>query len=354
MKTPLKTMFILTIILQTPAAFALGEFDGFGGGGDKSIYGDDNRIELFDASPETYRLADSVVSLWKAEDVQFDAASKRFSLKTEKYGDALGLCPDERFREQPIGAFCSGSLVGEDLIMTAGHCITDEARCQDTKIVFGFAIKGAGGKPPSKIAQKEVYSCKKIVTRFLKEQSGSINPLDVGLADPDAQEPGPDYALIQLDRKVAGHRPLRINRVQNLQNGDKIRIIGHPVGLPMKISGGTVRDVSGHGYFVTDLDTFGGNSGSPVFNSSTRLIEGILVRGAPDFLDTPAGCSTMAVYPQNGGRGEDVTKVSVLQAFIPRLDAKDNTPIVVFRDMKVDDMAQAENDIAGRFSIGFQ
>ena len=97
-------------------------------------------------------------------------------------------------------------------------------------------------------------------------------------------------------------------------------VIGHPVGLPLKVAAGaSVRDAGKIGYFVADLDTFGGNSGSPVFNTATKKIEGILVRGDTDFIKSPAGCTTMATYEQTSGRGEDVTKISVVTADIPRL-----------------------------------
>ena len=119
---------------------------------------------------------------------------------------------------------------------------------------------------------------------------------------------------------MAGHKPLEISRITSLKKGEGIFVIGHPVGLPLKVAGySTVRDFSKSGYFVADLDTFGGNSGSPVFSVKTKKIEGILVRGDTDFLESPAGCTTMATYEQTGGRGEDVTKISALSAFIPKL-----------------------------------
>jgi len=315
---------------------------------DKSIYGDDNRIDLFNASPETFKLADSVVSLWEAPNVQYDAAAKTFTLKTEKFGDKMNLCPKERFREQPMGAFCSGSLVGDDLIMTAGHCITDQASCDGTKIVFGFALKKSGAAASTKMGQADVYTCKKIITRFLGGEPGSVLPA--------GQKLGPDYALIQLDRKVAGHKPLAINRAQNLKKGDKMMVIGHPVGLPLKISAGaTVRDASQAGYFVTDLDTFGGNSGSPVFNVETRLIEGILVRGDEDFQSTPAGCTTMSTYSQDGGRGEDVTKISSLQSFIPNVAAGSKSADMTFKDVNaVIDAPAGQDDFNRRYNANFQ
>ncbi|MCM2266414.1 MAG: serine protease [Elusimicrobiales bacterium] len=303
MKT-FKTTLTLTAALLALPFFAFAD-DG------KSIYGEDNRKDYFQMSAGMKTLADSVVSFWKAGDVEtLNPGGVR--LKTVNFGQRLNLCPDEKFREQPIGAFCSGSLVGEDLVMTAGHCIKNETDCQNTKMVFGFAVKEAGKDAVTSLPASEVYSCASIVKRFLGGEPGSANPAGQNL--------GPDFALLKLDRKVTGHRPLGINRGANLKKGDGIFVIGHPVGLPVKLAGfAKVRDFSKIGYFVADLDTFGGNSGSPVFNVKTQKIEGILVRGDEDFLDSPAGCTTMATYEQTAGRGEDVTKIGVLAADIPRL-----------------------------------
>lgn len=49
-----------------------------------------------------------------------------------------------------------------------------------------------------------VYSCSKIVKRFLGGEPGSDNP--------EGQHLGPDYALIKLDRQVTGREPLAVNR----------------------------------------------------------------------------------------------------------------------------------------------
>jgi len=78
-----------------------------------------------------------------------------------------------------------------------------------------------------------------------------------------------------------------------------------------------VRDASPRYFFKTDLDTFGGNSGSAVFNARTNLIEGILVRGDVDFVKSPAGCKVASVVAQDAGNGESVTKISALESYIP-------------------------------------
>ena len=223
----------------------------------------------------------------------------------------MGLCPGQRFGEQPVGAFCSGTLVGDDLVMTAGHCITDEAKCADTKLVFGFAVKKAGQFPTS-VQQGDVYTCKKIIKRDLT--TGFLASLFNNYVNGG---PGPDFAVIQLDRKVEGRKPLPINRGGKVAAGDPLFVIGHPVGLPVKVAGNaTVRTTEPKYFFLADLDTFGGNSGSAVFNAKTKLIEGILVRGDRDFEPGPAGCNITSSTPQNGGHGEAVTKIGAVEKYI--------------------------------------
>lgn len=293
----MRNIIATLLLLSAPAMLIAGEETMSA----KVIYGADDRLDYYQASAAMRRLADSVVSLWKAPDVQ-PAEGGAFRLATANYGEIMGLCQAEPFREQPIGAFCSGSLVGNNLVMTAGHCIKSEDDCANTKFVFGFGLKAAGAQPGSAPAS-DVYSCKKIVKRYLDTSYGAL---------------GPDYALIELDRPAEGRKPLPVNRGNGPKKGDAIFVIGHPSGLPIKVAGGaTVRDPSPAGYFVANLDTYGGNSGSAVFNARTGLIEGILVRGENDFVYKD-GCQVSNVVPSDGGRGEDVTKVSELTQSIPK------------------------------------
>jgi len=72
-----------------------------------------------------------------------------------------------------------------------------------------------------------------------------------------------------------------------------------------------VRDASPTGYFVANLDTYGGNSGSAVFNAKTGVIVGILVRGENDYI-YQGDCRVSNVCQATGCRGEDVTKLSAV------------------------------------------
>jgi V8-like Glu-specific endopeptidase len=115
---------------------------------------------------------------------------------------------------------------------------------------------------------------------------------------------------VKLDRKVRNHLPLNMRLSGDVKVGDPLTVLGYPEGLPLKVAdGAAVRSVSKPGFFVANTDTYGGNSGSAVINASTRLVEGVLVRGEKDFEWTPAGCARSYRCKDNACRGEDITRI---------------------------------------------
>lgn len=262
---------------------------------ERVIYGDDNRVEIHQASAYWQKKADSTVALFSSAELT-DNGNGTFKVGGDNYGESYNLCSDEPFREQQSAAFCSGSLVGHNLIMTAGHCVRSQTTCANTKFVFGFGYAYAS-KDLKNVQALDIYSCKKIISR--KEVSS-----------------GGDYAIIELDRSVVGHDVLPINRGNVVSVNDPLVVIGHPAGIPTKVSpGANVREVKPE-HFVANLDTYGGNSGSAVFNEKTGMIEGILVRGAPDFVYAN-GCRKSNVCANDGCHGEDVTRVDLVSPHIP-------------------------------------
>ena len=89
-------------------------------------------------------------------------------------------------------------------------------------------------------------------------------------------------------------------------------VIGHPSGLPTKIANRAyVRSNSHAAFFQANLDTYGGNSGSAVFDALTGVVEGILVRGERDYIyDYDRRCMISKKCPDDGCRGEDVSRIT--------------------------------------------
>jgi hypothetical protein len=257
----------------------------------KVIYGEDNRRDVIEVSRADVRdIADSTVALIPNSSLS-SRANGVIQIDTTQFGSDMNLCSGEPFFSQPIAAICSGSLVGDDLIATAGHCI-NASNCKDHSFVFGFKMV-ATNQAQEKISATEVYKCKDVVAH----EYGN----------------GADYALVRLDRPVRGHRVLNLQQ-NPVSTGDQIYVVGHPSGLPTKVTdGATVREQKG-AFFVSNLDTYGGNSGSAVFNDKTNEIVGILVRGEDDFVyDRTSKCYRSKVCPSAGCRGEDATNILYIE-----------------------------------------
>lgn len=263
----------------------------------KVIYGDDNRVDVYESQNSMYvELSKSTAAMISSRDIIADGDTM---VKLD--GQTLeqrGMCSDERFSHQSTVANCSGFLVGDDLLVTAGHCITGQSACNKYSWVFDYKVENDTQSHVS-VPADSVYSCKKIINRELSRWNKD------------------DWALIQLDRKVKDRAPLKFRTSGKIAEGDELVVIGHPTGLPTKIAdGATVKSLSGK-FFSANLDTYGGNSGSAVFNATTGEVEGILVRGARDYVyDSTKGCQVSNVMGQDEGKGEDVTYITNIKELL--------------------------------------
>jgi hypothetical protein len=263
----------------------------------KVIYGVDDRQDLHEVKNEKYlESAKSVVALFESDQVS-DMGDGTSELALANFGDQNDLCASEKFRDQPVGAFCSGFLVAPQIMATAGHCV-NTANVQNVRFVFGFKMN-APGDPTTRINNSEIYKGSRIIGRELIDN-------------------GADWALVELDRPVENHPPVRIRSTGKIEDGAPVYVIGHPCGLTMKVAGGAVvRDNNNPSFIICNLDTYGGNSGSAVFSDSENepFVEGILVRGETDF--APAGnCNISLVCPSTGCRGEDVTRTTIFASLV--------------------------------------
>lgn len=307
--------------------------------GQKAVYGEDNRQDYWQLSKAHQELADSVISIWHDSAMELSVDKTFYSLNTRALNELPSMyCPGLKFEEQKAGAMCSGSFIGEDLVLTAGHCIIDIPGygCEHMKIVFGFNVKN-DGVPMERAASAEVYSCKEVLGRYVdSEQDGH-------------EAKGGDYAIIRLDREVKGKKPLKINPEGEVRAGTPLFLMGYPGGLPLKMAGdAAVRNTDQKdGYFMADLDAFKGNSGSPVFNAVTHQVEGLLAAGDADFdYQENGGCFSFHVNTQSGGRGEDVTKISLLRGMIARSRRQGGK--VQIKDMPAHEVSDSDRGIVAK------
>ena len=265
----------------------------------KVIYGEDDRTEVASCTdPLRCDRARSVAAIVKRSNlVAVGDGHVSIGGSTLEQRHALAgkpLCRQEAFRTQPSPALGSAFLVTPRIIATAHHCLNEEtfaARC----LIFDFETD-ANGLAPIQFSVDSIYGCSRYVAGAFSSD-------------------GADWALIELDRPVVGRPALALSQ-DPCAVGLPLYVIGHPSGLPKKIAGNAeIRDNSAATHFVANLDTYGGNSGSPVFNALTHEVEGILVRGDTDFV--PLGdCYASLICPINGCRGEDCSRISPIVEFL--------------------------------------
>lgn len=260
----------------------------------QAIYGSDDRYDYFEIrSTPLLALAESSAVLIPKANIRQENGHWVISAKTLE--EEKKLCPTERFLSQETPGFCTATLVGPDLLLTAGHCFENEAKCKDTKFVFGFAKFTP--EHNTAIAQKEnVFSCKELV--FFR--------------NPDAKNKSKsvDFALVRLDREA--QRPVvPLVRTKGLSAGDQVITMGYPTGMPLKFSLNAYVRRKKKFVVETNLDVYGGNSGSPVFEENSLHLEGIVTEGEDDFVPHK-GCHVSKHCTDEGCSGEDALTVNTI------------------------------------------
>jgi len=217
-----------------------------------------------------------VVSLWR----------KRHILKggiiiCGKFDNVQGIpiVKDVKFYGQPIGSFGTGFYVQSNnekraFIITAGHCVVDadgntifDDYVNELRVVFGFQLEKKEIPSPWKIDEDQIYEISGIVEAKYDKHF--------------------DYAILELKRVPPNEHfpPLTIS-FPKIEIQDDVYTIGHPCGLPLKLARGAKVQKIYEKYFTSDLDTYHGNSGSPVLlvKEDNHLLSGILIKGNDDWV----------------------------------------------------------------------
>lgn len=217
------------------------------------IYGEDSVKNVFSSVPN------SKLSVAFIPKDTFSRFIQRESVETVE--DIIGSVAGIKWLQDPSLAICSGVLIDDDLVLTAGHCFEGEGSCENLSIVFGFEAS------PSVFDTMKAVECKEVIRH-----------------NNDLMGKGLDYALVRLASKV--YLPNVKISEREVEIGEEVYTLGYPLGSPKKRADGKIRQVIPMpGVFNASLDVFQGNSGSPVFSSKTHELIGIISSGESDFDD---------------------------------------------------------------------
>ena len=256
------------------------------------IFGEDDRVEVYEVTNTALREAviRAVPAMIRAGSVNIDEATGRVTFSTLPLGRSRNLCPGEAHFDQPTAPSCSATLIDDDLVLTAGHCV-EGWDCADQRFVFGWYYDAEGMIHPR--AEADVFSCAEVLV--------SENTL------------ANDYAIVRLDRPAPG--PPMAVRMTPVLVTETVSLAGYPFGLPMKVvEGGEVTGIVSRSRFYARLDAHPGNSGSGVYDSELRVL-GDLTNGPVPATVEDGTCNRLAVI------GDDTIRTELISAVIPAVEA---------------------------------
>jgi hypothetical protein len=221
-------------------------------------------------------------------------------LDGETLGNSENLCQNQNYLNQPRLAVCSGTLIDDDLVLTAGHCLQTlrdpvAPAVQDYVALFGYYNLAEGVGPTIHCDTPAGQPC---------EGADAFRLKTIAIGDRSTL-PGPseDFAILQLvdaqgnPRKATPrYRPAPIRRSSSpVALGTPIAKVGAPKGIPLKISlsksnangGSPASGITGVDptLYAAFVDTFEGDSGGGVYDATTFELIGS-VRAGPKFIDS--------------------------------------------------------------------
>ncbi|WNG17522.1 trypsin-like serine peptidase [Cystobacter fuscus] len=275
-----------------PATEQAAEKGALGEKKSEVVYGTDDRLDVYAHPDATLRARAQQSTVALMHPPLIDATDPNHVVFTgQTLGEGRNLCTTERFRDDPRAAFCSGTLIDDDLVLTAAHCVPTPEECANTRFVFNFYRTAEGQL--QQVTTQDIFRCTAIVAHELSWYM--------------------DYSILRLDRPATPRftpAPVRKGNTP-LAVGQKLAVIGSSSAIPFKIaSGGTVRDANENSldYLVSTTDTFAGNSGSAVYEMDNYTVASIAVRGDADYVANGT-CNVVNTCPETGCTGEHSTYV---------------------------------------------
>lgn len=202
------------------------------------------------------------------------STDRRVRLQHQTNGNFNALCPGQRWWNQPVvlersgeafGSFgYTGYLVAPDLVLTCWHG-WDHFQHARQVAILDYATRPDSEVPVDLPADSVIEVAPTPVF-------GPDRAIETALC-------AGDWVLLRLVRSVA--RAVVPTQIAAPRPGAPVYTLGHALGLPLKLAqGGRVLGVAGAAFRVA-LDTYTGNSGSPVFDADSHALIGIVSEGPP-------------------------------------------------------------------------
>jgi len=162
----------------------------------------------------------------------------------KKYKTAVGAL--EYSPSDSSSKFCSGTLIGKNLFLTASHCV--DSGITGRAVAFNYErVKGS-----TSLEKQDHYKIVKVLE--------------------DGNSSGLDYAILELEGNPGDKYGVNSIKAEMPENGHLLTIIQHPKGQPKQVESGPKVGVSGVYMSYSDLDTEPGSSGSGVLNKEGFVV----------------------------------------------------------------------------------
>lgn len=221
-------------------------------------------------------------------------------------------------------AFCTGTMIDRNLVLTAGHCVNSD--------YFESEAKGKPrmprvfGRAESKLSDTELG--KFMMVQFNEQAPYAIadadaaavaGPMDkfsarvIEVIDSKYLPPRRDYAILKLDPAALPEHVYSIGLSKMLiddapDKSTPLAVIQHPNGGKKRIATGTVLATKDTRIFYANLSTEGGSSGA-----------GILSRGKLVGIHTRGYCSDNALTPKNIANSNQGIRLSSIASILRSL-----------------------------------